>query len=178
MPDPHTYKNDLQLQSNKLYLHGSGIDITFGDGKNYGGILIRSVVKLYGGSDNKSGFMTKQYDGPQKVATELFSNFNTLSGTGVNTIQLLDIERHNQDCCFFPGMRFLKTNRVGLTPKANDPINFYLNLELRYVVILQKFPDFKQNMKGIETIIKTKPQNPILKPDETYKILGYNLTLN
>jgi hypothetical protein len=30
--------------------------ITFGDGENYGGILLRSVVKLYGGSEQSSGF--------------------------------------------------------------------------------------------------------------------------
>src|SRR5690625_7505144 len=29
--DPHTHKNKLQLQNGKLYLHGSGIDITFGE---------------------------------------------------------------------------------------------------------------------------------------------------
>ncbi len=38
IPDPHTYKHNLQMDSYKLYLHGSGIDITFGDGKNHGGI--------------------------------------------------------------------------------------------------------------------------------------------
>jgi len=41
--DPHTYKNPLQLIPYKFYLHGSGIDITFDDGKNHGGILLRST---------------------------------------------------------------------------------------------------------------------------------------
>jgi len=45
-PDPHTYKNDLQLQNGKLYLHSSGVDITFGDGMNHGGILIRSIISV------------------------------------------------------------------------------------------------------------------------------------
>jgi hypothetical protein len=73
-PDPYTHKNKLQLQNCKLYLHGSGIDITYGDGTNYGGILLRSIVKLYDGSDENSGFMKRQYGGPLVVATELFSN--------------------------------------------------------------------------------------------------------
>ncbi|EOR96409.1 hypothetical protein ADIARSV_0409 [Arcticibacter svalbardensis MN12-7] len=177
LPDPHTYKNDLQLQSNKLYLHGSGIDITFGDGKNYGGILIRSVVKLYGGSDPKSGFMKKQYDGPQKVATELFSNFNLLNGKGVNTIQFLDIEGHNQDCSFVPGMSMLKTSRFGLTPKANDPLGFYLNLKLRYVILLKAFPNFSQTIKDKETVVKRMLKNGELDIEQANLILGYTMKL-
>jgi hypothetical protein len=73
-PDPHTYKNPLQLENCKLYLHASGIDITFGDKVNYGGILLRSIVKLQDGSGNDSGFMKQQFNGPQIVATELFTN--------------------------------------------------------------------------------------------------------
>ena len=45
-PDPHTYKNDLQLQFNKLYLHASGADITLGDGKNHWSLLISHCVLL------------------------------------------------------------------------------------------------------------------------------------
>ncbi|WP_069658331.1 hypothetical protein [Arcticibacter eurypsychrophilus] len=177
MPDPHTYKNDLQLQSSKLYSHGSGIDITFGDGKNYGGILIRSVVKLYDGSDPKSGFITKQYDGPQKVATELFSSLNTLNEAGVNTIQLLDNKGFNQNHQFYPGRSILKTHRVGLTTKVNDPLDFYLNLDLRYILLLQIFPNFRQTVKGIEVIVKIKLDSKTLTLEKAKNILGYTMKL-
>jgi hypothetical protein len=175
LPDPHTYEHDLQLQSNKLYLHGSGVDITFGDGKNHGGILLRSVVKLYDGADKSTGFMKKQYDGPQKVATELFSNLNSLNGKGTNEIRLIDIEGHNQDNQFFPGKSILKTNRVGLTVKKTDLSNYYLNLNLRYIIVLQSFSNFKQSVKGIEAIVRNKLASGELDADQAKGILGYSL---
>lgn len=175
IPDPHTYKHDLQLQSYKLYLHGSGVDITFGNGNNHGGILLRSVVKLYDGADKSTGFMKKQYDGPQKVATELFSNLNSLNGTGSNEIRLIDIDGHNQDNQFFPGKSILKTSRVGLTAKKTDLSDYYLNLNLRYIIVLQSFPNFKQSVKGIEAIIRNKLTSGELNTDQALDILGYSL---
>jgi hypothetical protein len=175
IPDPHTYKHDLQLKFNKFYLHGSGVDITFGDGKNHGGILLRSVVKLYGNADKSTGFMGKQFDGPQKVATELFSNLYPLDGVGVNEIRLIDIEGHNQDNQFFPGKAILKTNRVGLTAKKTDLTNYYLNLDLRYIIVLQSFPNFKQSIKGIENIVRNKLSKGELNADQAKDILGYSL---
>jgi hypothetical protein len=175
IPDPHTYKHDLQLAPNKLYLHGSGIDITFGDGKNHGGILLRSVVKLYDGADKSTGFMKKQFDGPQKVATELFSNLNSLNRNSLNEIRLIDIEGHNQDNHFFPGKSILKTSRVGLTRKNSDLADYYLNLDLRYIIVLQSFPNFKQSVKGIEAIVRNKLTSGELDSDQAKGILGYSL---
>ncbi len=173
IPDPHTYKNDLQLQSGKLYLHSSGVDITFGDGENYGGILLRSVVKLYGGSEQSSGFMKRQYDGPQIVATELFSNLNSLFGSEKNEISIVDINGHNQDACFYPAKKVVKTKRVGLTPKPNDTEDYYRNLPLRYITILPKFPNFKQILKGIEGILGEQVLNEKMTIEEAQEILGY-----
>ncbi|MEX8548538.1 MAG: hypothetical protein V5804_13125 [Mucilaginibacter sp.] len=73
LPDPYTHLNKLQQQKGKLYLHGSGIDLTFGENKKHGGILLRSVIRL---QDDK--FEMKQFNGPHLVATELFSNLNSL----------------------------------------------------------------------------------------------------
>lgn len=173
IPDPHTYKNDLQLQSGKLYLHSSGIDITFGDGENYGGILLRSVVKLYDGADQSSGFMKCQYEGPQIVATELFSSLNSLFDSKKNEISLVDINGYNQDACFYPAIRVLKTKRVGLTPKANDKDDYYRNMPLRYITILPKFPNFQQKIKGIEGILGEQVLNGKLTLKEAHDILGY-----
>lgn len=175
IPDPHTYKHDLQLEPNKFYLHGSGVDVTFGDGKNHGGILLRSVVKLYDGSDKLTGYMKNQIDGPQKVATELFSNLNSLNNNGANDIRLIDLEGHNQDNQFYPGEYILKTSRVGLTPKKTDSSNHYLNLNLRYIIIMQRFPKFKQTVKGIETIIRSKVASGELDAEKAKIILGYTL---
>jgi hypothetical protein len=173
IPDPHTYKNYLQLQSGKIYLHSSGVDITFGDGENYGGILLRSVVKLYGGSEQSSGFMKRQYDGPQIVATELFSNLNSLFGSEKNEISIVDINGHNQDACFYPAKKVVKTKRVGLTPKPNDTEDYYRNLPLRHITILPKFPNFKQTLKGIEGILGEQVLNEKMTIEEAQEILGY-----
>lgn len=42
-PDPYVHMNSKQLESNIFYPHGSGIDLCFGNGKYFGGILIRSI---------------------------------------------------------------------------------------------------------------------------------------
>lgn len=173
LPDPHTYKNDLQLQNGKLYLHASGIDITFGDGINHGGILLRSVIKLYEGAEKENGFMKQQYDGPQVVATELFSNLNTLDSLEKNEISLIDINGHNQDACFYPAKTIIKTKRVGLTPKPTDKDDFYRNLAIRYITILPNFPKFKHVIKGIESLLGEQVINGQISVEDAREILGY-----
>ena len=173
LPDPHTYKSDLQLQNGKLYLHSSGIDITFGDSINHGGILLRSVIKLYEGADQESGFMKQQYDGPQVVATELFSNLNALDSLEKNEISLIDIKGHNQDACFYPAKTIIKTKRVGLTPKPTDTDDFYRNLPIRYITILPRFPKFKQVVKGIESILGEQVISGQISLEDATEILGY-----
>lgn len=172
--DPHTYKSTQQLENGNFYLHASGIDITFGDGTNYGGILLRSIVKLYGDSGKDFGFMTQQFDGPQNVATELFSNLNRLDGSNSNDIRLIDIEGHNQDACFTPAFKILKIKRVGLTSKINDLDDYYKNAHLRYIAVLQKFPKFKQTIKGIESILEEQIESGEIDRKEAVEILGYN----
>ena len=166
--DPHTYKNDLQFQNNKLYLHGSGIDITVGDGENHAGILLRSVIKL--GEAPESGFMIEQYDGPQKVATELFSNLNPLDSNKLNKIDL-DLVKHNQDACLYPATKLLKTKRVGLNRKIGDADNVFLDLPLRYIAIV---PKFKQTIKNKEGLLDEQVANGSLSQEEATQLLGYN----
>lgn len=173
-PDPHTYKHNLQLQNGKLYLHSSGVDITFGDGVNYGGILLRGVIKLYDGAEKENGFMKQQYDGPQMVATELFSNLQLLDSLEKNEISLIDIDGHNQDACFFPAKTVIKTKRIGLTPKPTDKDDFYRNLAIRYITILPKFPKFKQTIKGIESILGEQVISGQISVEDARETLGYN----
>ncbi|KYG77159.1 hypothetical protein [Roseivirga echinicomitans] len=44
--DPYSHKNQKQLTSNEWYFHGSGLDITFGNGESFGGILIREIQEM------------------------------------------------------------------------------------------------------------------------------------
>lgn len=176
LPDPHTYKNKLQLQNSKLYLHSSGVDVTFGDGINHGGILLRSIVKLYDGTGPDHGFMKEQFEGPQIVASELFSNLHPLDSSEKNVITITDIEGRNQDSCFFPARIVLKTKRVGLTPKSSDLDAFYQNLALRYITVLPKFPRFKQNIKGIESLLREQLINGKITENEARDIVGYKMS--
>lgn len=170
-PDPHTYKNDLQLEKGKLYLHASGVDITFGDGINYGGILLRSIIKLYEDSTQETGFMKKEYNGPQKVATELFSNLYPLDSQEKNEISLIDVNGNNQDATFYPAKKVIKTKRVGLTPKSKDFDDYYKNLSVRYIAIV---PYFKQTIKGIESILGEQVIKGEISTEQAKEILGYN----
>lgn len=65
--DPYTHGHAEQLKSDTWYFHGSGIDITFGDAKTYGGILIRGVK--YRDKTGKVHYIS----GPIRVATAIFS---------------------------------------------------------------------------------------------------------
>ncbi len=169
LQDPYTHLHKLQQQKCKLYLHGSGIDLTFGEDKKFGGILLRSVIRL---QDDK--FDMKQFNGPHVVATELFSNLNSLDSCEKNEVRLIDIEGRNQDSLFYPAEFIVKTKRVGLTSKINDINNYYKNIKLRYIAILPKLQKFKQVIKGIEGILGEKVIAGEISADEARKILGYN----
>lgn len=172
--DPHTYKSDLQLEFGKIYLHASGLDITFGDGKNHGGILIRGIIKLYNGSGFEEGHMKKQYDGPQNVATELFSAlYAVVDPSKPNDIVLKDIDGYHFDSMFHKPMALLKTKRVGLTKKKYDPDDKFMNLPLRYVVVVKRFPKFKQLLKGLENILEEHVKSSKITISEAQEILGY-----
>lgn len=173
-PDPHTYKNDLQLEFCKFYLHASGVDITMGDGKNHCGLLIRSIVKIKGYSDLEQGSLPEQFSGPQNCATELFSNLHSLDSNQPNIIDLLDINKNNQAANLYPAQWILSTKRFGLTPKMDDPEGVYLNLPLRYIAILDKTTGFKQKTSGIDTIVGEKLKSGDLTVEDAFQILGYN----
>lgn len=173
-PDPHTYKNDLQLQFCAFYLHASGVDITLGDGTNHCGLLIRSIVRLPKDSGQEQDLIPKQFSGPQICATEIFSNLHPINSSKQNSIVLVDYSRLNHGSSFFPAEKVINTKRVGLTPKPNDSEDYYLNLPLRYIVILKKYDGFKQNIPGIDTIVGEKLKSGDLTTEEAFEILGYN----
>lgn len=76
--DIYTHRKPEQLENNSFYFHHKGgtykgVDITFGDNKSYGGILIRSIVSSDG----------KVITGPSKVVDELYSKIGIKSFTEV-----------------------------------------------------------------------------------------------
>ena len=174
--DPHTYKHPQQLAAGKFYLHSSGVDITFGDGINHGGILLRGIIKLDNEAGQEAAFMKEQFDGPQMVATELFSNLHPLDSHKKNEISLVDINGHNMDALFKPAKQVLKTQRVGLTPKATDTEEFYKNLPIRYITVLHS-SSFKHKISGIEGLLKQEIMAGKMTAEEANEILGYNRSL-
>lgn len=168
--DPHTYCHDLQQEWGRLYLHGSGLDITFGDGTNHVGMLLRSVIRLYDGAGQETGFMKQQYEGPQVVATELLSHLAPLTSGGTNTIRLVDVNGHNMDATFYPAKHLVKTKRIGLTPKSSDREDFFKNLHLRFVACV---PYFRQKIRGVEAVLEDGVKAGTLTTEEAHKILGY-----
>ena len=173
MPDPHTYKSKHQLERGKFYLHSSGVDITFGDGVNHGGILLRGVIRLDDAAGLEAAFMKEQFDGPHKVATELFSNLHPLDSDQKNEITLVDINGHHMDSLFKLPRHILKTHRVGLTPKPTDKKGFYAFLPIRYITLLHP-SSFKHTIKGIEALLYKEVASGKMTEQDAREILGYN----
>jgi hypothetical protein len=69
-PDVYSHKHPNQKTSGQWYFHGSGLDITFGSDKVFGGILIRGIRNL-----EKMEFI----NGPIKCVQELFSNLGSVN---------------------------------------------------------------------------------------------------
>lgn len=69
--DTYIHGHDLQKQKGRWYFHGSGIDLTFGDGDAHGGILIRAICKI---NDKQE----KYCYGPLNCITEIFSNLTSI----------------------------------------------------------------------------------------------------
>lgn len=136
--DPHTYNNTLQKTTGKLYDHASGLDITFGDGDNAVGVLIRGIAKLSIKDKNapQKYFIDEYFDGPHNARTELISNLrfnesNMLSFNETTTEMGTYLKPHH--------VKIIKTNRVNFTAKASDPSDKYIQESLRYIVLIPRF---------------------------------------
>jgi hypothetical protein len=70
--DIYTHGHEIQKTSHRWYFHGSGIDITFGKGSYYGGILLRAIYDL------KNDRYTY---GPIQILSGIFSKFPGIHDT-------------------------------------------------------------------------------------------------
>ena len=106
--DTYVHGHDLQKQKGKWYFHGSGLDLTFGEGETHGGILIRAIYKINVGEE-------KYCYGPLNCILEIFSN-------------LTSIYKPEMSFCLIPAVedmfkieKPISAPRVGLNPTL-DPI--------------------------------------------------------
>lgn len=141
--DPHTYNHNLQKEYGKIYDHKSGLDITFGNGENAVGVLIRGIVELYKKpkhNDPKASelfdafYIKNHFASPHKARTEIISNLqwgdNKLSFDKVSSIT----EAYPR-----PNFQLLRTTRINLTAKADDPNHLYMQAPLRFVSLIPRY---------------------------------------
>lgn len=119
--DPFVHKHDNQKEMGVWYFHNVGQDLTFGDGLNYGGILIRGLLPY--GSDPHH-----LVDGPVRSYEKLFNAKLDLNS------------KHNFGLIIQDKLPALKSSniykfpRAGMFPKGKkDPGKFIL-LPYRYML--------------------------------------------
>ena len=117
--DVYAHRHEAQLQTGKWYFHGSGIDITFGNGECHGGILIRAIGKLTGEGYGDRNGIYKEIHGPLKVKTELFSNMGSAFNKEASYIYLEDVSIDRIGANMRVPDYIIKTSRINLNP-AND----------------------------------------------------------
>jgi hypothetical protein len=118
-PDPYIYCNEKQKECGEFYFHGSGMDITFGNGICYGGILIRSIM-------NQKG---EYINGSLILLEELFGD--KIDKSKIELIEKEDIEKKDIFC----------STRVGLQahPLDYELLIKYENNFIPYIFRLYRF---------------------------------------
>jgi hypothetical protein len=141
--DVYAHKHDAQLGKGKWYFHGSGIDITFGDGECHGGILIRGIASIRGeGSPDRKGIY-KQIHGPLNVKTEIFSNMRSAFDREANYLYLEDVSQSRMGANMVNPEYVVGTNRIGLNKNRDSADQSFYNGKYRYVI----FPHLKLKNK-------------------------------
>jgi len=141
--DIYAHKHAAQLQKGKWYFHGSGIDITFGNGTDYGGILIRAIAKISNEGVKEKNFIVKEIHGPLNVKTEICSNLHGVFDDKANVLQLNDVSRDRMAALMKMPLYIIKSKRIGLN-SAKDINSYFHSANLRYII----FPALKHKDKS------------------------------
>ena len=115
--DSYIHGHSLQKEKGKWYFHGSGIDVTFGNDKAFGGILIRAMIKI----ESNDYF----YD-PLVCVQELFRNFPSIFNTEIKFG--LVSSKNNQ----VVEEKIIRAPRVGLNPSKNPEM---YNKQYRFLIM-------------------------------------------
>lgn len=152
--DENCHKDDKQLNFNKWYFHGSGLDLAFGDKEKniYFGILIRGIKNITADTDH-------YVSGPLNVVQEIFDQIGQITSKETRFF----IEKAETPFSETP----VKSTRINL-PKKEDE---YFNSKYRYLT------DINSKHKFAE---KTKVANAMLdqgytKTDINTKLFGYKI---
>ena len=125
-PDPYIYCNEKQKECGEFYFHGSGMDITFGNGICYGGILIRSIMNEEGEYINGSLILLKKLFGDK-----IDNSFPKIELIKIELIKKEDIEKKDIFC----------STRVGLQahPLDYELLTKYKTNFIPYIFRLYRF---------------------------------------
>jgi hypothetical protein len=157
--DVYAHKHEAQLQMGKWYFHGSGIDITFGNGYCHGGILIRAIAKLTGeGNGDKNG-IHKEIHGPLNVKTEIFSSLSSAFEREPNYLYLKDVSMERMGANMTLPDYIVKTNRIGLNATRDELDQSFFNGKYRYVTF--PYLKLKNKTKIAEDMLEQYPELPI-----------------
>jgi len=166
--DVYAHKHPSQLQSGKWYFHGSGVDITIGNGINFGGILIRGIAKISAKGDIDNYSIENQTHGSLNVVTEIGSNFYSVFQNKPNSFELRDIEIDRMGALMKEPPQIIKTKRVGLNADKDETEGeLFYNGKFRYVILPHlKLKDKTQIARDMHE------QYPELTVDQINKALG------
>jgi hypothetical protein len=131
--DVYAHQHEHQLQNGKWYFHGSGIDITFGNGINHGGILIRAIGSLTGEADARNN-IKKDIHGPLNVKTEICSRLNGVFDQKPHVFHLENISMERMGAGMLVPEYIVKTKRIGLNPSKDNQEQHFYNGKFRYVI--------------------------------------------
>lgn len=172
--DPYTHKHVQQLSNGKFYLHGSGMDITFGDGVNFGGILIRGIIKLKKEENAVHYVPEKYFDGPWLCSSEIIAQLKPITeGSSFNEIRLAQTETESFPFHISAPFHEFHTKRIGLAVKNDQDAEKFRNMPLRHVALLEDKNSFKHKISGISNLTNEAIRAGNLTLEKEEKILGY-----
>jgi hypothetical protein len=164
--DIYAHQHAAQLDSGKWYFHGSGIDITFGNGKNFGGILIRAIAKVSVEGQKEKYFIEKEIHGPLNVKTEICRNLNGVFDNVPNLLRLVDISFDKQGALMIEPKHVITTRRIGLNADK-EAVDVFFSKKHRFVI----FPTLKLRDKT-RIALDMKAKYPSMEDAEINKELG------
>lgn len=154
--DPFVHCDEMQKTNGQWYFHGSGIDITIGDGENYGGILLRGIARI---EESKLVFIS----GPLNVAKEIFSQL----GSAKLQKMVFGLNKLRTQVSF-DSNDFIASSRINLPQNKSD--SRYFNANYRFITQLNQEHRFAE---------KTKVAQQLFKQIKDVKIVnnkfGYNI---
>lgn len=151
-PDEYVHKKDRQKEPALWYFHGSGMDITFGNRMDFGGILLRGMMNIRTGE-----FIS----GPLNVVHELFKSSKSVQDTNFGLVMV----QHNHTSSEKP----VAVPRVGLN-KNKQPE--YCDRPYRYIIFAGD-PD--QKVYGKTNIARYMNEHYNYSKEELKNLFGWQI---